>query len=87
MKRNITRTFIVLSGILAAAPAFTRSRMHQKLEAHIAAADVDHDGKLTRAEAQAGMPRVAAHFDEVDSARRSYIMLAQTEQYAAQRRQ
>ncbi|MGO4576398.1 calcium-binding protein [Cupriavidus sp. 2TAF22] len=30
------------------------------------AADTDHDGKLTREEAQAGMPEVYKHFDEID---------------------
>lgn len=31
------------------------------------AADVDHDGKLTRAEAEAGMPEVAKQFDQIDT--------------------
>ncbi|WP_025584690.1 EF-hand domain-containing protein [Cupriavidus taiwanensis] len=30
------------------------------------AADSNHDGKLTRDEAQAGMPQVYAHFDKID---------------------
>ncbi|SOZ19978.1 conserved exported hypothetical protein [Cupriavidus taiwanensis] len=31
------------------------------------AADADHDGKLTRDEAQAGMPQVYANFDKIDA--------------------
>ena len=41
------------------------------------AADKNHDGKLTLAEAQAGMPRVAAHFSYIDSQGRGYVTLDQ----------
>ncbi|MGU4701465.1 EF-hand domain-containing protein [Burkholderia cepacia] len=78
------RFYIVVAALLVASPAFAQSAMQQKLEARFAAADVDHDGKLTRAEAQAGMPRVAEHFDEIDSAHAGYVTLAQIEQFAAQ---
>ncbi|AOJ01871.1 MULTISPECIES: EF-hand domain-containing protein [Burkholderia] len=57
--------------------------MQQKLEARFAAADVNHDGKLTRSEAQAGMPRVAQHFDQIDTAHKGYITLADLKQFAA----
>lgn len=87
MKRIVTRVCVVLSGILAAAPVFAQNTMQQKLEARFAAADVNHDGKLTKAEAQAGMPRLAEHFDEIDSMHKGYVTLAQIEQYVAQRRQ
>lgn len=79
------RFYIVVAALLVASPAFAQSTMQQKLEARFAAADVDHDGKLTRAEAQTGMPRVAQHFDEIDSAHVGYVTLPQIEQFAAQR--
>ncbi|WP_042269914.1 EF-hand domain-containing protein [Paraburkholderia heleia] len=85
MKRIVTRACIVLPGILAAAPIIAQSTISLKLEARFAAADVDHDGKLTRAEAQAGLPLLAGYFDEIDSTRQGYVTLAQIEQYVAQR--
>ncbi|HEX6833023.1 MAG TPA: EF-hand domain-containing protein [Rudaea sp.] len=38
-------------------------QMHQKFKS----ADTDHDGFLTRAEAQKGMPTVAKYFDQIDT--------------------
>jgi len=37
------------------------------------AADVNHDGKLTREEAKAGMPEVYKHFDQIDALKRGYV--------------
>ncbi len=56
----------------------------QKLEERFNAADKDHDGKLTKAEAQAGMPRLAKHFDEIDTQKTGSLTLDQVKQYAAQ---
>ncbi|MGO4328932.1 MULTISPECIES: EF-hand domain-containing protein [unclassified Cupriavidus] len=36
-------------------------------------ADVDHDGKLTREEARAGMPEVYKRFDQLDTRKRGYV--------------
>jgi Ca2+-binding EF-hand superfamily protein len=41
------------------------------------AADKNQDGKLTLAEAQEGMPRVADHFSYIDSQGRGYVTLDQ----------
>ncbi|AJK48694.1 EF-hand domain-containing protein [Burkholderia plantarii] len=81
------RLSIILVALVAASSAYAQSSMQQKLEQRFAAADADHDGKLTLAEAQAGMPRLAAHFDEIDTARQGYVTLDQIEQFAASRRQ
>ena len=40
-------------------------------------ADKNQDGKLTLAEAQAGMPRIAEHFSYIDSQGRGYVTLNQ----------
>jgi hypothetical protein len=52
-------------------------------------ADTDHDGKLSRTEAQA-MPAVAKHFDEIDADHDGYIthaeLRAARERYQAARR-
>ena len=37
------------------------------------AADTNHDGKLTREEAQAGMPEVYKRFDKIDTRKRGYV--------------
>lgn len=37
------------------------------------AADVNHDGKLSREEAKAGMPEVYKRFDQIDARKRGYI--------------
>ncbi|WP_239993541.1 EF-hand domain-containing protein [Polynucleobacter paneuropaeus] len=49
----------------------------KEIVAKFKAADKNHDGKLTLAEAQAGMPRVAAHFSYIDSEGRGYVTLDQ----------
>nr|WP_246525921.1 EF-hand domain-containing protein [Polynucleobacter paneuropaeus] len=49
----------------------------KEIVAKFKAADKNHDGKLTLAEAQAGMPRVASHFSYIDSQGRGYVTLDQ----------
>ncbi|OWQ93987.1 calcium-binding protein [Roseateles aquatilis] len=69
---------------LTALPAHAQEgKAAQKLEERFAAADKDHDGKLTKAEAQAGMPRVAKHFDEIDTQKTGAVTLEQVKQFAA----
>ncbi len=53
------------------------AKLNQELTAKFKAADVNHDGKLTLAEAQAGMPRVAAHFSDIDTQNRGFVTLDQ----------
>jgi hypothetical protein len=64
--------------------AYAQTPLQQKIEARFAAADTNHNGRLTLAEAQAGMPLVASHFNEIDTAHAGYVTLAQIEQYASQ---
>jgi Ca2+-binding EF-hand superfamily protein len=53
------------------------AKLNQELAAKFKAADVNHDGKLTLAEAKVGMPRVAAHFSDIDTQNRGYVTLEQ----------
>lgn len=62
-----------LAGNLQAQESF-RDR---QIDERFAAADKNHDGKLTLAEAQAEMPRVAANFDKIDTDKLGYVTLAQ----------
>ena len=57
--------------------ATAASFQDQMIEKRFAAADKNHDGKLTFAEAQAGMPKVAANFDKIDTEHRGYVTLDQ----------
>jgi Ca2+-binding EF-hand superfamily protein len=50
------------------------------------AADTDHDGMLTKAEAQKGMPFVAKHFDDIDAAKAGKVSLADITKYMEERR-
>ncbi|MBV8271175.1 MAG: calcium-binding protein [Cupriavidus sp.] len=47
------------------------------------AADADHDGKLTRDEAQASMPEVAKDFDKIDAKKKGYVTQKQIGAYYA----
>ncbi|WP_322042015.1 EF-hand domain-containing protein [Paraburkholderia sp. J67] len=71
---------------MAAAPA-TNERMARalsQLQTRFAQANTTHDGKLTREQAQAGMPRVAQHFDAIDTQHAGYVTLAQIEDFMRQ---
>lgn len=52
------------------------------VEAHFAAANTTHDGHLTREQAlQADWPKVARHFDEIDTEQKGWVSVAQIHQY------
>lgn len=57
----------------------------ETLKTRFAAADKDHDGKLTRDECEAGMPRIFRGFDQIDSNKVGYITLEQIITFVAQR--
>jgi len=57
----------------------------QQLQTRFANANTTHDGKLTRAQAAAGMPMVAKHFDEIDTQRAGYVTLPQIEAFMVQK--
>ncbi|MFC0397600.1 EF-hand domain-containing protein [Paraburkholderia rhizosphaerae] len=58
----------------------------QQLQERFGAANTTHDGKLTREQAAAGMPRVAQHFDEIDTQKVGYVTLPQLEQFMMSKR-
>jgi hypothetical protein len=77
------KKILLIVACVISVPALAQADPYQKLEARFAKADVDHDGRLTLAEAQAGMPRLARHFDEIDTAHAGYVTLPEIEQFAA----
>lgn len=56
-----------------AAQAKRLAEAQKELKAKFEKADADHDGKLTEAEAKAGMPKVAEHFKVIDKAGTGFV--------------
>jgi Ca2+-binding EF-hand superfamily protein len=54
----------------------------EQIAERFAAADTNHDGQLTLAEAEAGMPRVAANFSKIDADQSGTVTLAEIEALA-----
>jgi Ca2+-binding EF-hand superfamily protein len=63
-------------------PPQTNQRL-QRLMTRFHQADVNGDGKLTREEAQKGMPRVYQHFSQIDTDNQGYVTLQQIAAYVA----
>jgi len=53
------------------------SRTDREIDERFAAADKNRDGKLTLEEAKAGMPRVAANFQRIDTQKKGYVTAAE----------
>lgn len=82
---------VLLLGIVPVAFAQTgdmsakKERLEQakaKLEQKFNEADANHDGKLTREEADGKMPRVYKMFDEIDTEKNGYVTLEQIGHFA-----
>jgi Ca2+-binding EF-hand superfamily protein len=71
-------TITALTAVFAAsAPATAQLRKPdpEEVAKRFAAADKNGDGRLTREEATAGMPRVAKNFDTIDKDKKGYVTL------------
>ncbi|MBP2200170.1 MULTISPECIES: EF-hand domain-containing protein [Pantoea] len=80
------KKFLVLVAgfvFISAASAAPTGAFMQRVQDRFNAANTNHDGKLTLAEAQAGMPRVAQHFAEIDTAKKGYITFSQLSAFMA----
>lgn len=89
MKRWISTLLVLVptcGPLVWASSAQAQSNMAQMITRRFQAADTDHDGRLTRTEAEAGMPRVAKHFDQIDTAHTGSITLQQTIDFASKQR-
>ena len=76
----MTKRGTVLAAALLAAltlPVAGDNSRDEQIDEHFAAADTNHDGQLTPAEAEAGMPRVAANFDKIDADQSGTVTLAE----------
>ena len=85
MKRNCNTITLIFASLVLLTPLYSHAdeaSRNQQIEQRFAAADVNHDGRLTLAEAQAGMPRVAAHFNDIDVDHKGYVTVQQIEAMA-----
>jgi len=100
MKRYQHRPALYLALLLGSATAFAQTsappsvspsvppdaaQMRATVSDRFAAADVNHDNKLTREEAVAKMPGVARNFDRIDKTKKGYVTLEDVEAYAKER--
>lgn len=87
MRSLILTSLLILPGLALAAPqfgGFDRAKAAEQLEARFKQADTDQDGKLTQAEAEKGMPRIAKNFSKIDAAGNGYVTLDQLRAFAQQ---
>ena len=76
-KKYVIGYLLVLFGTILSISADAESYRDNEIDKRFAAADVNHDGKLTLKEAEVGMPRVAEHFDQIDTDHKGYVTLSQ----------
>jgi len=76
----------LVMAVMASAPAFAAdpplTGRAKEIAERFAAADKNHDGKLTLEEAKAGMPRIAEAFEKIDTDDRGYLTLEQIQEVA-----
>ena len=76
------KLLVAASAIMLAVPAGADPSRDEQISERFAAADTNQDGRLTLAEAQAGMPRVAANFSKIDADGSGTVTLAEIEAMA-----
>ena len=94
LQLTVAVALFVTSGAMAFAQttpdASSMARMQQmraKIAERFAAADADHDGKLTRDEAKSKMPMVSKEFDAIDKSHKGYVTLDDIHAFARERMQ
>jgi len=70
-----------LSALTMTANADNTSK-NREIAERFAKCDANHDGKLTKAEANGCMPRIYSHFDYIDSSKKGYLTVAEIQAVA-----
>jgi len=84
---RLAAALIVAVPLVAGAQDADRLKaMIDRAKERFTAADADHDGMLTKAEAEKGMPFVAKHFDEIDTQKTGKISLDQVTKFMQDQR-
>ncbi|MCM0001267.1 MAG: hypothetical protein NBV68_17990 [Erythrobacter sp.] len=75
----MTSRFLLLALALFMAPqtVLAQSSTFKQAEERFKVADKNADGKLSRDEAKAGMPRIHANFDRIDADKSGFVTLAE----------
>ena len=79
--RKLFSSFFAVSLMAAAAvavaqtPTANQQKQIKEAEERFSAADKNADGKLTLAEAQAGMPRIASNFKKIDANNDGFVTI------------
>jgi len=83
MNKTLLLALPLVVATTGACAQFGRAAQAQaELQKRFAAADANHDGKLTRDEAKGHMPRIYANFDTIDTARTGSVTLEQIQAHA-----
>lgn len=82
MTKNISLIGAILL-IFITAPAYADDATRNKeIQERFAKCDINHDGKLTRNEANGCMPRVYDHFSRIDQQNKGFVTLLEIEKLA-----
>jgi len=76
---KMTRTLLPLVAAVLLFPAALQAQSANAAlaETRFKVADTDKNGKLTKAEAKDGMPRIHVNFDRIDTNRDGFVTLAE----------
>jgi Ca2+-binding EF-hand superfamily protein len=77
---------VLIAAAAQAQDADRAKQMAAEMQKRFAAADKNGDGRLTREEAQGGMPYVYKHFDAIDKNKQGSISLAEIAAFAREQR-
>lgn len=71
-------SLLIATAIAAVLSAPASAKSYEQMAAErFVVADTNKDGKLTKAEAKKGMPRIYNNFDRIDTANRGYVTVKQ----------
>jgi Ca2+-binding EF-hand superfamily protein len=73
------------AGSVMSQPKPLDPKLAAEIDQKAKAADKNGDGKLTKAELEAGMPRIAKGFDMMDADKKGYVSVDQIKTFVAAR--
>ncbi|MBU3603223.1 EF-hand domain-containing protein [Polynucleobacter sp. AP-Kaivos-20-H2] len=85
MKSSIKKIIAIALSSLVAIPLLALAddaSRDKEIAERFAKCDVNHDGKLTREEANGCMPRIYDHFSYIDSSNKGYVTVSEIQAMA-----
>ena len=80
--KNIGILVACALSVLAVTANADNASKNREIAERFAKCDANHDGKLTKAEANGCMPRIYSHFDYIDSSKKGYLTVAEIQAVA-----